>query len=73
VSIRGCIDTFKQSEKPCSSYELQGFFFGLYFCRWLGYGVRLFKGSKMQPHFFDAHSVGYLIIALVYITLAFMK
>ena len=43
-------------------------FFLVYFL-WLGYGVRYTKDYLMLPTF-DIHTVGYLIIAIVYILFA---
>ena len=40
---------------------------------WVGYGVRLSKDFKMPPINFDIHTVGYIIIAMVYLTFVFIK
>lgn len=38
---------------------------------WLGYGVRLLQGNSMPN--IDTHTISYIIIALVYLFLAFHK
>ena len=58
---------YLQVIKPCTSSEVQGFF-------WLYYGWVLgIDYLEVNPMTIDYHTVGYLVIALVYIAFVFMK
>lgn len=50
-----------------------GAFFMVYFLDGWVMGLDYSKGFKMPPLHFDTHTVGYLVIALIYIIFALTK